>query len=159
VEEITAPGGDDLTPGKRSKSIWVDEWLTRSDRTQRSNGTGAMSKADVHLSWLFLAVAASVAWPHGGLAAAGHPCGSPHTRRRGGAGIRGKRLLLGEIHGTAEVPAFLGDLACRAAGSRMPLVVLLEVPSQEEPTFAHYLASDGNCEGSGDAPCDRAMAK
>jgi hypothetical protein len=34
---------------------------------------------------------------------------------------RGKVLLLGELHGTQEVPAFMADVVCTAAKKRLPI--------------------------------------
>ena len=55
----------------------------------------------------------------------------------------GGTVLLGELHGTREAPAFLADLSCLAAGRGLRVVVLLEVSVEEEGAFARYLASDG----------------
>lgn len=57
-------------------------------------------------------------------------------------------LLLGELHGTAQSPAFLLDLACHAARTGLPLVVGLELDPAEQVTVDRYLESAG-------APADR----
>jgi hypothetical protein len=56
----------------------------------------------------------------------------------------GPLLLLGELHGTAEIPRFVGDLACEASvgGSRVQLG--LEIPSQEQSRINLFLASSGS---------------
>ena len=41
---------------------------------------------------------------------------------------KGHALLLGELHGTQEGPAFVGDVACHAARARVPVTVALELP-------------------------------
>jgi hypothetical protein len=55
----------------------------------------------------------------------------------------GAIVLLGEYHGTKEVPAFVGALACDAARRGYPVVVGLEFSVDEQPAFARFLASDG----------------
>lgn len=55
----------------------------------------------------------------------------------------GKILLLGEMHGTAESPAFVADLACHAAKAGRPVTVALEVNRAEAPRVEAYLASKG----------------
>ena len=55
----------------------------------------------------------------------------------------GAVLLLGEIHGTAQSPAFAGDAACRAARSGLPVVVALEQPVAGQQRVDTFLASDG----------------
>lgn len=55
----------------------------------------------------------------------------------------GKILLLGEIHGTAEAPAFVTDLACHAARAGRPMTVALEINRAEIPRVEAYLASKG----------------
>jgi hypothetical protein len=52
----------------------------------------------------------------------------------------GKTLVLGEIHGTREVPAFVASAVCQAVYTG-PVVLGLEMPAQ--PQFDAYLASDG----------------
>ena len=55
----------------------------------------------------------------------------------------GKILLLGEMHGTAESPAFVADLACHAAKAGRPVTVALEINRAESPRVEAYLASKG----------------
>lgn len=55
----------------------------------------------------------------------------------------GTVLLLGELHGTREVPAFVETVACRALARDLPVVVGLELPVAEAARVAQYLASDG----------------
>jgi hypothetical protein len=54
----------------------------------------------------------------------------------------GATVLLGEMHGTAESPRFVGDLACHAA-QRGPVTIALEIPQDEQPRIDRYLASAG----------------
>ena len=55
----------------------------------------------------------------------------------------GKILLIGEMHGTAESPAFVSDLACHAAKAGRPTTVALEINRSESPRVEAYLASKG----------------
>jgi hypothetical protein len=52
-------------------------------------------------------------------------------------------VLVGEIHGTAEVPALVGDLAEHLAGAARPLRVALEIPATEQESIDDYLRSAG----------------
>ncbi|WP_152984591.1 hypothetical protein [Stenotrophomonas terrae] len=52
-------------------------------------------------------------------------------------------LLVGEVHGTNEAPALIGDLACASAKSGNAVVVALEVPIEEQARLDHFLTSDG----------------
>jgi hypothetical protein len=52
-------------------------------------------------------------------------------------------VLLGEIHGTNESPAFVGEIVCHALRAGLPVTVGLEIPGEEEPRFAAYLDSAG----------------
>lgn len=57
--------------------------------------------------------------------------------------VKDRRLvLLGEKHGTREIPLLVGDLL--DVWSRTGAVTLgLEIPRDEQPALDHYLASDG----------------
>ena len=61
----------------------------------------------------------------------------------------GAVLLLGELHGTAQGPAFVGDVVCAAARTGLPVTVGLELPSNEQAAFDRFVASAGG-------PADRA---
>jgi|GEM_PF-386941 len=54
----------------------------------------------------------------------------------------GSTVVIGEIHGTQEVPKFVGTLACDAA-QRTSVIVGLEVASDLTPALRRYIASDG----------------
>jgi len=58
----------------------------------------------------------------------------------------GRVLLLGEIHGTSESPAFALDVACHAAARKLPIVVGLEVSDAERARFDRFLDSGGTAE-------------
>jgi hypothetical protein len=57
----------------------------------------------------------------------------------------GSTILLGEVHGTREVPAFVGRLVTQLAADR-PVIVGLEIPPEELPSLSPYLASDGGAQ-------------
>jgi hypothetical protein len=55
-------------------------------------------------------------------------------------------VLVGEIHGTAESPAFVAALACRALAASRSVTVGFELAESEEGRFSAYLGSDGSAE-------------
>jgi len=59
---------------------------------------------------------------------------------------RGQILLLGEMHGSQESPAFVAGAACRGLRAGRSVTVALEIPTEEESRVAAYLASGGNIE-------------
>lgn len=58
-------------------------------------------------------------------------------------------VLLGEIHGTREIPALVGDLIERESRAGGPLILGLEITAQDQRGLDRYLDSAG-------APTDRA---
>jgi hypothetical protein len=52
-------------------------------------------------------------------------------------------LMLGDLHGTREIPAFVGQLVA-AASAREPVVLALEIPQEQAPSIRAFLASDGS---------------
>lgn len=52
-------------------------------------------------------------------------------------------LLFGELHGTAEAPAFVGNALCLATEAGRKVTLAFEVPHEETERFAAFLASDG----------------
>lgn len=65
---------------------------------------------------------------------------------RGAAALTGPGavLLVGEMHGTTQVPEVVGRIACHAARAPEADVILgLELPSDNQPAVDAYLASDG----------------
>jgi len=86
--------------------------------------------------WLFVLAVASLC-----PAFASEPCGPID-------GIQpllkpGKVLLLGEIHGTVESPAFALDVACHAARADLPVIVGLELSTGEQARVDAFLDSRG----------------
>lgn len=57
---------------------------------------------------------------------------------------RGKVVLLGEIHGTAESPAVAGAVACHALRAGLTAVMALELPREEQDAIDGFMASDGS---------------
>jgi hypothetical protein len=55
----------------------------------------------------------------------------------------GSVLLLGEIHGTAESPAFAGNAVCLALAAGRPVTLALEIWREEEARIDDFLASSG----------------
>jgi uncharacterized protein (TIGR03067 family) len=55
----------------------------------------------------------------------------------------GTILLLGEIHGTEESPAFVLDAACHAARSNLPVVIGLELRPGEQERVDAFMDSEG----------------
>src|SRR5579864_4290253 len=59
--------------------------------------------------------------------------------------LRGKDLLLlGEMHGTAESPAFADCAVHRALDAGRSVTAAIEVPLEEEPAVQGFLASAGS---------------
>jgi hypothetical protein len=74
-------------------------------------------------------------------------CPAP-PRGLSGALTAGGLVLVGEIHGTREVPALFGNLACHAAALGRPLWIGLEMTPEAVVRVEEYLSSDRS-------PCDR----
>ncbi len=56
--------------------------------------------------------------------------------------VPGATLILGELHGTREVPMFAADLACVLLARGHKLVLALEIPATEQERIDRFLASD-----------------
>ncbi|NBD07466.1 hypothetical protein [Corallococcus silvisoli] len=52
-------------------------------------------------------------------------------------------LLLGELHGTREVPRFIAQAVCQLVTSGMPVTVGLELPVENEERITTFLRSQG----------------
>ncbi|MGZ3461737.1 MAG: hypothetical protein ACXU86_24865, partial [Archangium sp.] len=55
----------------------------------------------------------------------------------------GNVVLLGELHGTQEVPHFVAQSACQVVTQGIPVTVGLEVPSMNQERLETFLASPG----------------
>ena len=58
-------------------------------------------------------------------------------------------LVVGEVHGTTEMPAIFADVVCLEAMDA-PVAVALEVPDLDQPLIDVFLASDGGPEARAD---------
>jgi hypothetical protein len=58
--------------------------------------------------------------------------------------IREQVIFVGEIHGTKEMPAFAGSLACRFAKRNIPVLLGLEMPADIQAALNAYHASIGD---------------
>ena len=58
--------------------------------------------------------------------------------------VSGSTLLVGEVHGSAEIPQLLWSMACNFARAGAPIVVGMEIPSLEQAGIDRYLASSGS---------------
>lgn len=66
---------------------------------------------------------------------------------RGAAAVTGPGaiLLVGEMHGTTQVPELVGRIACHAARQPQAAVILgLEMSADNQPVIDAYFASDGD---------------
>ncbi len=61
----------------------------------------------------------------------------------------GRVVLIGEIHGTVELPALVADVANRCVTAGTPIHIGLELPSQDQATLERFLA-DPDREAAGD---------
>ena len=60
--------------------------------------------------------------------------------------VAGRVFLLGELHGTAQSPAFARSIACASAESGLQTIVALELTSGAQSMAERYLASNGSPE-------------
>lgn len=106
----------------------------------------------------FLALALSWVWIGCG---SGHPAppAQPAAASFACAEIAGEEkltaplVLIGDLHGTREIPAAFGDLVCHAAAAHrgQTLLVGLEIPTGEQAAIDTFLA------GAGDAAAAQAL--
>lgn len=152
--------------GSASLQRWSDG-LDEGDGHLRAEATGASASRDLELEWALLqkidpAAAAQYEAGKEVIARSVHPspqvavpapasqlaehaqvdCGEviPGLSRTARAG---QLLLLGELHGTREAPQFVGNAACQAALSGLPVTIALELPTDEQARVINFLASDG----------------
>nr|WP_233165585.1 hypothetical protein [Archangium sp. Cb G35] len=64
--------------------------------------------------------------------------GLPPEVKRGGV------MLLGELHGTREVPRFVAQAACQTASNGIPVTVGLELPVEHQQLVATFLRGAGS---------------
>mgnify|MGYP003374926752 CR=1 FL=1 len=70
-------------------------------------------------------------------------CPVPHLALQPDLAAPGTTLILGELHGTREVPAFVASLVCQVSSSTAT-VLALEVPHTEQARIDAFLASSGD---------------
>ncbi len=58
--------------------------------------------------------------------------------------IKNPVVLLGELHGTQEAPAFAAQMVCQASRSAHAVTLFLELSKEEQSAIDRYLASDGS---------------
>ncbi len=76
-------------------------------------------------------------------------CGPP-IRGLETVSMESRLLLVGEPHGTQEIPRVVGEVVCQLAQRRIPLVVAVEQPETDQTRIDAFVASSGT-------PRDRAM--
>jgi len=74
-------------------------------------------------------------------APSGPPCNSIPGWEQLLAGDTSRIIVLGELHGSDEVPALLADAACLTGRTR-PVVVAVEQPSSDQPAIDAFMESD-----------------
>src|SRR5205823_84666 len=52
-------------------------------------------------------------------------------------------IVVGEVHGTAEMPAAFRDIVCNSAAARRPIVVAVERSETEQADIDAFMRSDG----------------
>ncbi len=148
-------GSDPESPG-----LSVEDWEDRLDAPVGDNShyvESAQGQRDLLMEWrVFRVVAPKLAKeenaPKPVVARApaaksaptpvGVECGLPiiglaKQVRQGGV------LLLGEMHGTQEVPRFVAQMACQSAAGGMPVTVGLELPLENQERVDRFLESQG----------------
>lgn len=58
--------------------------------------------------------------------------------------IKQQVILIGEVHGTEQIPAFTGGLVCSLLQAGRPVILALEMGGVEQPALNRYLDSSGN---------------
>jgi hypothetical protein len=59
------------------------------------------------------------------------------------ATLKSRIVIIGELHGTNEIPAFTADLACALLKNGKKLILGLEVPTDRQEAISTYMASQG----------------
>lgn len=58
--------------------------------------------------------------------------------------LHARGVLVGDLHGTAEAPAFVRAVVCNLLRARRPVLLALEYPSREQPFIDQFLHAHGN---------------
>lgn len=69
-------------------------------------------------------------------------CGAP-LRGLDTLATESRLVILGEPHGTREIPAAVGEIVCQLARRRVPLVVGIEHPETDQKRIDQFVASSG----------------
>ncbi len=77
-----------------------------------------------------------------GVAAAAPVC--EPTTKINAEKINERIIVVGELHGTNEMPAFVSSLACAFLRTGKPLLLGLEVPTDRQPAINEYMESQGS---------------
>ncbi|WP_394779374.1 hypothetical protein [Undibacterium sp.] len=72
------------------------------------------------------------------------PC-LPQTKLDVGL-LTSRLIIVGETHGTKQIPEFVGSLACSLANANRPLLVGLEMSIDEQKPILEYIESAGTAE-------------
>ncbi len=99
--------------------------------------------AQIILSVLALTLTSSLAPPGLGAQPDPQPTSCGHVADLTPLLQSGTVLLLGELHGTVEVPQFVADTTCLALAAGHRVTVGLEIPKEEKAVTSAYLESNG----------------
>lgn len=96
---------------------------------------------------LALALALTLPWPGAAAASAATPStpagDAPDPVQALAQLVPERTVILGEIHGTAEVPALVGDVVAAVLAAGGALTLALEIPSSHQAGLDRYLDSAG----------------
>ena len=62
------------------------------------------------------------------------------------AELKTRVLVIGEMHGSNEYPAFAKSVVCQLLAANKPVILGLEIPENEQVAINHYLQSSGTAE-------------
>ncbi len=155
-------GEDGVLTGKLGANLSIEDMEAMTGVSRGDNGIvagSAQGTRDMAMEWkVFRAVAPKltkkeVAVPVTAVARAPEAKEAPASALAVECGLpiiglapqvkRGGVLLLGELHGTREVPRFIAQGACQAAANGMPVTVGLELPVENQERVATFIRSAG----------------
>ena len=70
----------------------------------------------------------------------------PATGKFPVAELKTRVLVIGEMHGSNEYPAFAKSVVCQLLAANKPVILGLEIPENEQVAINHYLQSSGTAE-------------
>lgn len=62
------------------------------------------------------------------------------------AELKTRVLVIGEMHGSNEYPAFAKSVVCQLLAANKPVILGLEIPEDEQVAINHYLQSSGTAD-------------